>query len=520
MLRRRRRGSVNRFYVTLLGALGLLVVLGVILRNLGQPPSTGELDAPLLLYCAAGLRLPVEQVVADYKREYGVDVQLQFDGSNTLLSKIELAKTGDLFLAADDSYTAAARKQGLVDETLPLAVMRPVLAVRQGNPKQLRTIGDLLHDGVKIALANPDQTAIGKLTRRALRAAGKWDAVNDRVTRTGVFKPTVTEVANDLKLGSVDAAVVWDTTAAQYPEFEVMHLAEFASHSSQVEIGVLTSTKAPTAALRLARYLTARDRGLPVFEKHGFVPVDGDKWAQTPEITFYCGSVNRRAVEDVTKTFSEREGVFVNTIYNGCGILTAQMQTIRAQHQEQGFPDTYMACDRYYLENVKDWFQDDVDVSDTDVVIVVPKGNPGGVRTLRDLAKPGIRISVGQPEQCTIGVLARNMLQAEGIYAEVMQNVMTQTANSAMLIPTVTTGSVDATLAYATDTRAVADEVDVIRVESPAAKAIQPFAIARSSDHKYLGRRLYRAIARSRAAFEQAGFHFRVADADEAADSK
>jgi molybdate transport system substrate-binding protein len=215
-------------------------------------------------------------------------------------------------------------------------------------------------------------------------------------------------------------------------------------------------------------------------------------------------------VEGVIKSFSEREGVTVNTVYNGCGILTGQMRTIRDQQQGAGFPDTYMACDRYYLENVKDWFQDDVDISDTDVVIAVPKGNPGKIQNLRDLLKPGVRIAVGQPEQCTIGALTRDLLKAEGIYDDAMKNVVTQTASSAMLIPTVTTGSVDAALAYATDTKAEADKVDVIRIDLPSAKAIQPFAIARSSDHKYLGRRLYAAIADSQAAFEQAGFHFRL----------
>jgi molybdate transport system substrate-binding protein len=214
----------------------------------------------------------------------------------------------------------------------------------------------------------------------------------------------------------------------------------------------------------------------------------------------------------VIKAFEQREGVVVNTVYNGCGILTAQMQTIRDQQQGGGFPDTYMACDRYYLETVKDWFQEGVDISDTDVVIAVPEGNPAEIQSLQDLTKPGMRVAVGQPDQCTIGVLTRQTLEAEGVYDEVMKNVVTQTATSAMLVPTVTTRSVDAALAYATDTKAEADKVDAIRIESPAAKAVQPFAIARSSDHKYLGRRLFQAISRARDQFETAGFNFRLND--------
>ena len=144
-------------------------------------------------------------------------------------------------------------------------------------------------------------------------------------------------------------------------------------------------------------------------------------------------------------------------------MLTAQMRTIRDQNGNGVFPDTYMACDRFYLDNVGEWFQDDVDVSDTEVVIAVPKGNPYNIHSLQDLTKPNVTVAVGQPEQCTIGVLTRQLLKAEGVLDEVMNNVVTQTATSAMLIPTVTTNSVSATLAYATDTLAESDKVDTIR---------------------------------------------------------
>jgi molybdate transport system substrate-binding protein len=212
----------------------------------------------------------------------------------------------------------------------------------------------------------------------------------------------------------------------------------------------------------------------------------------------------------VIEGFQQREGVVVNTVYNGCGVLTAQMRSVRQQQQGGGFPDVYMACDRFYLDSVGQWFQEDVDVSDTQVVIAVPAGNPAGIQQLSDLARPGIRVAVGQPEQCTIGVLTRRLLEHEGIYDAVMRNVVTQTPSSAMLIPTVTTQSVDAALAYATDTLAEADKVTAIRIPSAAAQAVQPFAIARSSDHKQLARRLFEAVAEARGAFEEAGFHFRL----------
>jgi hypothetical protein len=52
--------------------------------------------------------------------------------------------------------------------------------------------------------------------------------------------------------------------------------------------------------------------------------------------------------------------------------------------------------------------------------------------------------------------------------------------------------------------------VDVIRIDSPLNLAIQPFSVAKTSDHKYLGRRLFQKMAESPETFEQAGFHFRL----------
>ena len=526
MMRRDRTGTANTLHVLAGVAVGALLFLAIVLLQMGKPrapeprseagsTTAGGVEASegLTLYCAAGVRPPVEQIVANYAGEpFGTSLQVQYGGSNTLLSQIEVSQTGDLYIAADDTYMVLAREKGLVKETIPIGTERPVIAVPAGNPKNIQNIMDLLREDVKCALGNPGQAAVGKETRSVLQTSGHWEKLEQHVTKTGVFLPTVPEVANSVKLGSVDAGIVWDTTLALYPELEAVRTPELESGAGEIAIGVLTSAADPTKALRFARYLTARDKGLATFQKNGFQTVDGDKWTEVPELNFYCGSVNRRAVEDVIKAFEIREGVRVNTSYNGCGILTAKMKTIVSQDQGLGFPDTYMACDVYYLNNVRDMFQDDVEVSDTEVVIAVPKGNPKGIKTLKDLTQPGMKVSVGEPDQCTIGALTRQLLEKEGLYDEIMKNVVNQTPSSAMLVPTVVTNAVDAALAYATDTRAEADKIDSIPIPSAAAKAIQPFAIARSSDHKYLSRRFYKAIAEARKNFEAAGFHFRLDD--------
>ncbi len=505
-----RSGSVNTLYVAAAVVLAVLVGLGWLLFDMGRVAE--DRDGELFVYCAAGMRVPMEKVVADYQEEFNIPVRVTYDGSNTLLSAISAHEKGDLYLAADDVYIADAQERGLVQETLPLATMRPVIAVAAGNPKDIQSLDDLLREDVKTALGNPEQAAVGKMTKKLLVASGHWEKLNKQVTKTGVFEPTVPAVANAVKVGAIDAGIIWDTTAKIFDGLDYVTVPELDSGTSEVTLGVLTSSKNPTAALRLARYIAARDKGLVTFSNEGWDVVDGDVWSERPELTFYCGSVNRRAVEPIIEEFQKREGVTINTVYNGCGILTGQMRTILNQDQGKGFPDTYMACDVYYLDTVKELFQDAVNVSDTEVVIAVPKGNPKQITGLQDLTKPGMRVSVGQPDQCTIGVLTRQLLEKEGVYDGVMVNVVTQTTTSAHLVPTVATGALDATLAYATDTLAEGDKIDVVRIQSPAGKAVQPFSIARSSKQKYLSRRLYQAISKSKDKFEAAGFHWRLDD--------
>lgn len=504
-----RLGAANHLYVLILLSLLAGGLLAFALYRMAQP-TRHEASDKLFLFCAAGMRYPMERIVEEYQDRYGTMIEVQYGGSNTLLSQLEVGRIGDLYLAADDSYVELAKEKGLAAESIPICRMRPVIVVSKTNDKGIKGLDDLVRDDVTVALANPDAAAIGRTTRVLLQKSGHWEQLEPLVTSKGVFKPTVNDVANDVKLGTVDAGIVWDSTAAQYPELEAITAPELEAGSARVEITVLNSSANPTESLRFARYVAGRNAGLDVFREFGYDVVNGDVWEEYPEITFFAGSVNRRALEPIIKEFEQREGVRVNTVYNGCGILTAQMRAI-TDTKDGAFPDAYMACDVYYLETVQDLFQPGTDVSDTNIVIAVQKGNPKGIKRLEDLTRPGVRVAVGQPEQCTIGVLTGRLLKAEGLYDKLMENnVVTQTATSALLVPSVTTGAADAALAYETDTLSERDRIDAVPIDSPLAKAVQPYSVALSSDHQYLSQRLFEHIAHSRDVFESRGFHWRL----------
>src|SRR5262249_28455646 len=171
--------------------------------------------------------------------------------------------------------------------------------------------------------------------------------------------------------------------------------------------------------------LAARDRGRIEFEREGFQPVDGDPWEETPELQLLAGAMLRPAIDKTIKAFEEREGVRVTRVYNGCGILVAEMKA-------GARPDAYFACDKSFMEQVHDLFVDAVDVSTNQLVILVPRDNPHDIKSLKDLGKPGLRVGIGHEKQCALGVLTQQTLKQGGFQSAVMKNVKVQTPTGDM----------------------------------------------------------------------------------------
>ena len=211
--------------------------------------------------------MPVSEIARRFESRFGTPIQIQYGGSGTLLANLRVAARGDLFIAADQSYMDLARSQNLVVEVLPLAYLTPVLAVPRGNPHKVSSLGDALGKKLSFAMANPEAAAVGKVVRDLLVSSGDWAVFEQRIR---VMKPTVNDVANDLKLGTVDVGVVWDATVVQYPELEAVSVAGWMDVRQEVQVGVMKASQQSTAALRFARFLSAQDEGQAVFATHGY----------------------------------------------------------------------------------------------------------------------------------------------------------------------------------------------------------------------------------------------------------
>jgi molybdate transport system substrate-binding protein len=484
----------------LVGSFVMLARTDTISRPDGNAIS-GDDRQVIVLFCAASNRAVMEAIRQDYELEYGRSVQIQYGASQTLLSSIEVSGTGDLYLPADESFIELAREKSLIAETIPIAAMNVVVAVRRGNPKSIKTFDDLLRDDVQLVQASPDAAAIGKLTRTILTPLGLWQKLD---AATDAYRTTVTDIANDLVANAADAAIVYDAVLHTYPDLTAVQLPEFESASSQISIGVIASTKNPQAALHFARYAAARDRGQKRYAEHGYQIQAADVWSDVPELSLFAGSMLRPAIEDTIVEFEQREGVRVSRVYNGCGILVAQMKAGQ-------LPDAYFACDTEFMNQVPDLFPEPINVSQNELIILVQKGNPHQLASLKDLGRPGLKVGIGHEKQCAMGWLTQNTFREGGVQKEVMANVTVQTPTGDMLVNQLLTGSLDAAVVYLSNAAGAGEKLDAVQIQGlECSVATQPFAISPSSANAQTASRLFQRItnSESQVSFVAEGFRW------------
>jgi len=514
-------GLFSKPWVWIGGGAILVVALVALLR---RSPQEAAAPGELTMFCAAGLAPPIQEVAADYEKQYGVKIQLEPDSSGALLTKLRVAgNRADLYLTGEESFITQARSQGLVAEVLPVARHHVVIAVAPGNPKKIATVGDLGREDLRIVLPNPDLTAIGKSAARALEGSEDWQSLlrrtkeaNSRVSLVG----TVNEAAQAIKIQAADASLVWDATARQFGIGLVEDPVLLETSTESILVSVVTASKRPTAALRFARYLTARDRGQPVLARHHLQPLDdADVWAERPELVLMSGAMLKPAVDDLLKRFSEREGVSINTIYAGCGIHVAQMKALKkGEPVGHLFPDAYFACDVSFMDKVQEWFEASRRISRNDMVIAVAKGNPKNVRSIDDLTRLDLRLGLAHPVNSALGALTDDLLKKLGlhekVYAKGRKTPVVHADAGHMLVNQLRTGALDLIVVYRSNVLSHSENakeyLDIVEMNLPEAMAVQPYAVARESQHKYVMRRLLEAILTpaSRDHFQQSGFQW------------
>ena len=256
---------------TFLYVLVLTIAAVAALGYLLQSRKAGPVDPTqaLTLYCDSSARFPIARLVEFYREQRDVEIVIVYEGATELAKDLLRRRSGDVFVSTDVRLLEElqSRQPPLVAEIYPIATVRPVIVVQSGNPRDIESLGDLLHPGVKLVLADPHDSALGRVIRDALDEKD-WRTLWDRRL---VGRPTSSEVANDVKLGVAEVGIIWESTLREFPSLETVPSDELAQLQGEVAVGVLTCSKHPRRAEQLARFL-ASPASQKLFGQMGFSP--------------------------------------------------------------------------------------------------------------------------------------------------------------------------------------------------------------------------------------------------------
>lgn len=148
---------------------------------------------------------------------------------------------------------------------------------------------------------------------------------------------------------------------------------------------------------------------LATFLAMGCSPSDATrKPAAGPRLLAYVGAASKPPTEEAARLYEQRTGVKVELVFGGSGYVLSQLKLAK-----QG--DLYFPGSSDYMEKAK---RDGDVLPETERVIVylvpainVYKGNPKEVRTLADLARPGLRVAIANPEGVCVGAYAVEIVE-------------------------------------------------------------------------------------------------------------
>lgn len=208
--------------------LSAIVCFGLFIGSL-LVSSASRHDQPFTvrIYCASAVVKPMIRIVDQFNSselatsEKVIVEIVREGGSGALAGQISTeAQTGvlnmaDIFVCADSNRMSDLVDENAIINTFPIAAQHPVIAVRDEGDSDLLRI-----DNMQSLLNFKTKLGVGSITSaigfETLRLARQEDCLELLQTRRTAEFENVMSLAQALSIGSVDAAVLWDSTVHQF----------------------------------------------------------------------------------------------------------------------------------------------------------------------------------------------------------------------------------------------------------------------------------------------------------------
>jgi molybdate transport system substrate-binding protein len=225
------------------------------------------------VFAGSASQPPLQDAAKTFTKETGIRVNFSFGGSGTVLSQMILSKSGDLYIPGSPDFMIKAQVQGVVvasDNGKILSYLVPAILVQKGNPKNIKSLSDLLRPDVSVGIANPTSVCVGLYAVEVLDKNGMLDAIKQAGT-VKTYTDSCEKTATLIVLKAVDAVIGWSVFAAWNPDStDVVYLQDNEiSRLAYIPGAVSTFAQDKVSAQQFLDFLTS-DEGQAIFSKYGY----------------------------------------------------------------------------------------------------------------------------------------------------------------------------------------------------------------------------------------------------------
>jgi molybdate transport system substrate-binding protein len=174
-----------------------------------------------------------------------------------------------------------------------------------------------------------------------------------------------------------------------------------------------------------------------------------------------CGGGLKPVMDELADLYFSRTGVRVDFAYAGAGLMHADLVNTRKG-------DLYIPGGAYYVDLAREhgFVAEDAPLCYMTPVLAVRKGNPAHVTRLQDLARPKLRVALGDARAVAIGPMSDRVLQRAGLTKTVAPNVCMRGSCVFEVADALLTRTADAAIVW--DNTAFADraQVDALPIDA------------------------------------------------------
>jgi molybdate transport system substrate-binding protein len=218
------------------------------------------------VFAAASLKDAFDTMGKDFEKAHpGVTVKFNYAGSSSLATQISQDAPADLFASADKKNMNTVSGDHLISGSPEVFVRNKLeMMVGAGNPEHIKSVADLSHKSVKVAVCAP-AVPCGNYSREVFQKAD--------VTVHPVSEETsVSGVVTKVTLGEADAGIVYVTDVkAGGKKISGVPIPAHQNVVAQYPIVKLKNAPNPGGATAFMNYVLSSS-GQQVLQKFGFLP--------------------------------------------------------------------------------------------------------------------------------------------------------------------------------------------------------------------------------------------------------